>query len=415
MPGRGVLGGPGTAAHRRGAPVDGARQDHEEGEDTMPGLIDSTLREGTQSPGVHLGPEEKIDLAVAVAGVGVGEIEIGPAVPDDLPGGEDLARLVAGVRDRVPDLRIGIWCRGTAGDVEAACRTGPDVVSICLPVSDLHLRARLKRPRSWVIEQVRTLPSLARERGARWVCLGLEDATRADPALLDEVADAARAEGVDRIRLADTVGIATPATIAATVARCADRFDSGIGVHTHNDFGMATANAVAALEAGAAWADTSLLGMGERAGIARTEELAAFLLVRWGRTFRVDGLRDLCHDLARRTGRVIAPSSPVVGDELFTCASGLHLDGLEKDPRTYQPYAPALVGARSRAVLGAGSGRSAVARFLRDHGLFPDPVRLTEITGLVRRTATARGRTLTDAEVLALARGDRLGPFRSAG
>jgi homocitrate synthase NifV len=373
----------------------------------MPGLIDSTLREGTQAPGVHLSLQEKTDLAVGLADVGCREIEIGPAVPDDLPGGDELTRLVAAVRGKAPDLRIGVWCRGLAADVEAACRYAPDVVSICLPVSDLHLRARLKRPRSWVFEQVETLTPLAKRCGARWVCLGLEDATRADPGLLAEVAEASRAAGVDRIRLADTVGLTTPAALAAMVGRCADRFDGGIGVHTHNDFGMATANAVAALEAGASWADTSLLGLGERAGIARTEEVAAFLLVRWGEVFRIDRARALCHDLAGRLGHTVPPSSPVVGDELFTCSSGLHLDGLEKDPRTYQPYSPALVGARSRAVLGAGSGRSAVARFLRDHGLFPDPVRLTEITGLVRRTATAHGRNLTDAEVLALVRGER--------
>jgi homocitrate synthase NifV len=369
-------------------------------------LIDSTLREGTQSPRAHLSLERKVRLAAGLAEVGCAEIEVGPAVPDDLPGGESVPHLVAAIRARAPALRIGIWCRGLPGDVEAACAAGCDVVSICLPVSEVHLRARLRRPRSWVIEQAVALTALASGHGARRVCLGLEDATRADPAFLDEVVDTAREAGAARIRLADTVGVATPSSVASLVRRCAGRFPGEVGVHTHNDFGMATANAVAAVEAGAAWADTSVLGLGERAGIARTEELAAFLRLRWQEAYRVELLRALCHDVARWTGHPVPPRSPVVGEEIFTCGSGLHLDGLDKDPRTYEPYPPALLGRRARSVLGAGAGRRAVARFLRDHGLFPDHGQLTEITGLVRRAATARGRILTDAEILSLARGE---------
>jgi len=327
-------------------------------------LVDSTLREGLQAPGVRLSLDRKLRLVDALAEAGIEEVELGPAVPAGNAGHSELSRLVQGIRARHPALRVGMWCRALPDDVAAACDLGPDVVSFAMPVSDLHLRHRLGRSPQWAMEQVGVLADQARARGAETLSVGLEDATRAERHILDGVVRAARQAGVDRIRVSDTVGVATPGVLADLVLRCARRFPRAVGVHAHNDFGMATANAVAALDAGAAWADVSLLGLGERAGIARTQEVAAFRAVRAGRAgYDCRRLREACRLLASWLGRPIAPDAPVLGEDLFVCESGLHV-GLVKDPRTYQPYPPELVGARQQLQLGPGSGRNAVAAVL---------------------------------------------------
>lgn len=379
---------------------------------SVPRLIDSTLREGDQSPGVYLRPAEKAEIAVRLAQAGIEEIEVGPAVPRGGPGEEELPDLVERIRHRLgrplggdasPPTRLAVWCRGLPADLEAACSVRPDVVSLCLPVSDLHLSARLRRTPGWLVQQVGALAGRARELGVPYLSLGLEDATRADPRLVEAVLDAASDAGVDRVRLADTVGVATPSEVVSLVRRCAGRFGGELAVHTHDDFGMATANALAALDAGAAWADVSVLGTGERAGIARTEEVAGFLALRRGAPYRLAQLRALCHLLAAWTDRPVPGDSPVVGDRLFVCESGLHVDGLTKDPRTYQPYPPELVGDSQRIGLGRQAGRNAVAACLGRRGMELDGERLASVTTRVRAEARRQRRALSGSEVLGLA------------
>ncbi|HEY3283428.1 MAG TPA: hypothetical protein VGN26_14260 [Armatimonadota bacterium] len=379
----------------------------------MLGLVDSTLREGEQTAGVYLTLPQKLRILRRVACVGIEEIEVGVASADP-----ELQALLAEGRAQDTRPRLALWCRCLPSDLEVAAALQPDVLSLSLPVSDLHLSARLgwTRPRA-----LRVLADMG--RGARalrpWVVsLGLEDATRADPGFLREVLEAAEGAGVTRVRLADTVGRATPAEVAALVALAlAARAPSGagpsngplpsrvleVGVHTHNDFGMATANAVAALQAGADWADVTVLGLGERAGCARLEEVVGYLsLGAQEPRYHPDRLAELCREVAAAAGTAIHPHHPLVGSRVFDCESGLHLDGLAKAPATYEPYPPEHLGRARTARLGKKVGRGAVAAWLAVMGRTPSRSSVARLTQRIRDESSRRSRALSDAELLRL-------------
>ncbi len=360
------------------------------------GLVDSTLREGSQTVGVAFSLEQKVALAHHLVRVGVEEVEVGIASPL----GKELPALVARCRREAGLGRLALWCRCREEDIACALRLAPDVLSLSVPVSDRHIAIKLGLERAAVAEMV--TKAITRVRAAvPYVSLGLEDATRAEPAFLREIVGVACENGVDRIRIADTVGVATPGGIAALV-RELRTFKVEIGVHMHNDFGMATANAVAALEAGAHWADVTVLGLGERAGNSRLEEVAGYLALQGGRPYETTLFSDLARLAADCSGRKIEAHQPVIGAGIFACETGLHLAGLAKDPRTYEPYEPFLVGARRQLSYGAKVGRQGVAERLRQLGLHCQEAQLGRLADSFRRQCRALGRPLHDREVLQL-------------
>lgn len=362
-------------------------------------LIDTTLREGAQAPVRYLTVQQRGDLIAGLAQMGVAEIELGHVVANPAMGADPLPALLEVAAEHAPGVRRAVWCRATDGDIAAAAGLGPDVVSFALPVSDLHLRSRLHRDRAWALSRVGPLVEAARSGGIGYVSMGLEDATRADPRYLDEVLCAAAEAGADRVRLADTVGIADPATVVGLVQTTGASFPGEVGVHLHDDFGMATAGAVAALASGADWADVSLLGLGERCGIAHTEQVAAWLAIRAGQAYDVGAAAEWARRLAGWVGRPVPAQAPVIGAEIFTVESGLHLAGLVADPHTYEPYAPGLVSASRSWRLGRQAGRAAVTSLLAGRDETP-PVRdVTAATAAVRVAAEARGRALAPDEV----------------
>jgi homocitrate synthase NifV len=361
------------------------------------GLVDSTLREGSQTVGVAFTLEQKVALARYLARVGIEEVEVGVASPLD----SELPALVARCRGEAGMKRLGLWCRCRKEDIACALRLAPDVLSLSVPVSDLHIGVKLNCGRTAVAEMVAR--AVAKVRAAvPYVSLGLEDATRAEPAFLREIVTVACASGVDRIRIADTVGVATPGSITGLVRELRRNFKVEIGVHMHNDFGMATANAVAALEAGAHWADVTVLGLGERAGNSRLEEVAGYLALQGGRPYATTLFSDLARLGADCAGRKIEPYQPVIGAGIFACETGLHLAGLAKDPRTYEPYEPVLVGARRQLSYGAKVGRQGVAERLRQLGLHCQEAQLARLVEAFRGQCRILGRPLQDREVLQL-------------
>lgn len=334
---------------------------------TMAGLVDSTLREGVQAPGCgELTPDQKATIVAALAKVGVGELELGHAVAEQRFGSGELATLLEVAARVAPGVRRAVWCRARRDDIEAAAALGPDVVSVALPVSDRHLTTRLGRDRSWALRQVGVLVDVARSAGVGYFSLGLEDATRADVGFLRDVAAAADWAGVDRLRFADTVGIAPPESVTGLISELSRYYAGEIGVHLHNDFGMATAGAIEAIRAGAAWVDVSLLGWGERAGISRLEEVCAWLAFQGGGGYDVRAAKEIALQVAAWIGAPVPANAPVIGSDIFTCESGLHVAGLAADPATYEPYPPEAVGAVRSLRLGRLSGRSAVRALLGD-------------------------------------------------
>lgn len=364
-----------------------------------PRLIDTTLREGAQAPVRYLTTAQKIDLIHTMAAIGIEEIELGHAVTELAYGAEPLSELMDAAADHAPQMRRAIWCRARREDIEFAASLGPEVISFALPVSDRHLVRRLGRNRLWALDQVAELTKIAHDAGAPYVSVGLEDATRADFGFLQDVAGTAAWAEADRLRLADTVGVASPSLITGLIAELATSFAGDIGVHLHNDFGMATANSIAALQGGAAWADVSLLGMGERAGIARLEEVLGWLSLQTSSNY---DLYAACQAAARYASWIEQPipqNAPVIGTDIFTCESGLHVAGIATDPGTYEPYPPEAVGATRHLRLGRHSGRSAVAALLPER---QDD--LTSATAEVRAQAAQGNQALAEDHLDALRR-----------
>ncbi len=332
-------------------------------------IIDTTLREGEQTPGLLFSLTEKKRILDGLARVGVAETELGISSRlHSCPG-----QLISYCRTNHPAMKLSLWSRCKKEDISHAALWQPDILSLSIPVSDLHLRDRLQKDRLWAERTMETSISFAREKGLT-VSIGFEDATRSDPAFLLKMAKAAEEHGAMRVRLADTVGIASPAQFAKLVVSLTKALTTcQVAVHTHNDFGMATANAIAALEAGASSVDAVVLGLGERTGCARLEEIVGYLsLVRGVSELNPGCLKPLARYVAEISGRNIAGNRPVIGDDIFTCETGLHLQGLQSKPETYEPFCPEKVQAERKLLFGAKSGRRAILQRLTQlNGTFP--------------------------------------------
>lgn len=368
----------------------------------MPRLIDTTLREGEQTPGLHLRLATKKRIVAGLTQTAVDEIELGVVSAAN----PDLAALVRHLATHFPCQPFSLWCRCRADDIRLAASLRPTVLALSIPASDLHLQKKFNKDRAWARSQVATSIRQARELGLARVALGLEDASRADPAFLRELAVVARAAGAFRLRLADTVGIAEPAMMGELVQAVAG-CGLEVAVHCHNDFGMATANTLHAFRNGALWGDATLLGLGERAGNCRLEEIMAYLVLQKGeKQYDLAALVKLCRQVARATGRDIVPHQPLLGADIFTCQSGIHQQGLLADPTTYEPFAPERVGATRKLLMGSGSGHHGLAAALARLQL-PRPSR-DELNALglhLRRQAARLGRPLYDHELCRLLAG----------
>jgi homocitrate synthase NifV len=370
----------------------------------MKGLIDTTLREGAQTTGISFSLAQKRAVVQALVRTGIEEIELGIATPLD----SDLPKLMANCRAEYCHTSFSLWSMCRRRDIEYAAVLEPDILSLSIPVSDLHIFKKLRKSRGWVLRTLREALAWTKDCGIKSLSLGLEDATRAEAGFLTEVMDAAVEGGVSRIRFADTVGIASPLTIINLFKNARADYDLELGIHTHNDFGMATANCLTALEAGADWADVTIMGLGERAGNARLEEAAAYLTLQKGRPYRTECLRELSALLSEIISEPIPARQPVIGRDIFTCETGLHIQGLERDPETYEPYPPHKVGAVRRLLYGRKIGRHNLRHRLltlaRPLGLY----NINELLGKVREKAAELGRPLEDAELMALCRQDIL-------
>ncbi len=361
-------------------------------------IDDTTLRDGEQTAGVVFSRDEKIRIAKTLDEIGVGELECGiPAM------GSDEQASVRALVDLGLNARLLTWNRAVIADIQASLDCGVQAVDISLSVSDIHIGKKLGKSRSWVREQLKVALGFAKQHDL-YVSVGGEDASRADLGFLLELLEIARAEGADRFRFCDTLGILDPFTTFAKVKYLADRVDLDLEVHTHNDLGMATANAIAGIRAGARFVNTTVNGLGERAGNAALEEVVMALR----HACRVDPQIDTGRfvELSRLVGRASCRPVPewkaVVGEKVFSHESGLHADGVLKFPGNYEGYDPAEVGLQRHLVIGKHSGGHGLKERLERLGVSIARSELEVLLQRVRGVAEKNKKPLSDEELLVL-------------
>ena len=364
------------------------------------GLYDTTLRDGEQTVGVVLGPEEKLEIARLLDGLGVDRIEAGfPRVSED---DWRAVELVAGA-----GLSAEVWgfSRAVPADLEALVELGVRYSVIESPISDLKLDA-IGVSRETMLERIAKAMRFAAEHDIYAAFFGV-DSTRADPGFFRRVYETAVEAGAREVVVVDTLGIASPEAVTDLVGATLQYVDGlPVHFHGHNDFGMATASAAAAVRAGATWVHGTINGMGERAGNANLGEVALALRALYGleTNLRLDRIRAVSERVRRLSGYELEPWKPVTGETLFRRESGAVASQFH-DPPSIEPYSSELVGADRAIVLGKKSGLDSIRIKAEELGLDVPEERRAELLARVKELGARKRGLVTDDEFRELANG----------
>jgi len=359
-------------------------------------IVDTTLRDGEQTAGVVFSNAEKIEIARMLDEVGVHQIEAGiPAM-----GGDEKA-VIKEIAHLGLEASILAWNRAVIADLDNSIDCGVDAVAISISTSDIHIKYKLQKDREWVIEKMTEATRYAKDHGL-YVSVNAEDASRTQPDFLTRFAKEAKAAGADRLRYCDTVGTLEPFQVYDNIRMLLRKVKLPIETHMHNDFGLATANSLAGVKAGATFVNVTVNGLGERAGNAALEEVAMALkhILKQNMTLDTMKFRKLSEMVAKASARDLPLWKAVVGRSVFAAESGIHADGLLKNPITYEAFPPEEVGLTRQIIIGKHSGTHSIRSKFKEYGIELDDAMAEKILARVRSEAIKRKRHLFDKELM---------------
>ncbi len=366
------------------------------------GIVDTTCRDGEQMPGISFTTEEKLEIAKKLEQMGIDQLETFATYNDS---DRRCAKLLEGI---VSEMSVMGWNRMVKSDIADSIANGVDAVSISTDTSDIALGHKLKMSRAQQIDKLTECVEYAKSQGV-YVCFNAGDATRTSIDYLIEFAAAGKKAGGDRFRICDTIGVLTPSSSKKLISAVMSAVDIDIEFHAHNDFGLAIANALAACEAAAPfedrklWVSTTVNGLGERAGNVSLEILVMNLHSHYGiDKFRTEHILPLCKHVEKASGLGIPLNHPIVGENMFTHKSGIHVDGVLKNPSLYEAFDPVKLGMTRKIALGKHTGKASIKHKLDQLGLTAAPGDMETIRLEVNKVGEVKKKNLTDDEFLAI-------------
>jgi len=361
-------------------------------------IFDTTLRDGEQTPGVSITPEQKVQIAIKLDKLGIDTIEAGFPIVSN---GEMQA--IKRINKEGLNAEICGLARTINSDIDSALRCDLKYIHTFIATSDIHLKYKLKMTRDQVLEKAVSAVEYAKKHGMH-VEFSAEDATRSDRFFLYNVFKAVANAGADRVDLPDTVGYATPQYITELVKEVKKSISIPISMHCHDDFGLAVANSIAGINAGASCAHVTINGLGERAGNASLEEFVMSLQCLYGKehNIKTDLLYETSKFVSNTMGIIVQPNKAIIGENAFGHESGIHTHGILNNPLTYEPISPELVGRRRWLQAGKHAGAHGIRAMLEEFGISATDEQLKDIVDRQKNLAD-KGKSITTADLLSIA------------